>query len=84
MLTYPCGISNASVKIFETSCQVNAWASVLCFDSPRSSLLEMPAVLCSTPCVMLTALYLRLRITSQFTCQAATKISHILLIGTNK
>lgn len=79
MLTYSCGISNAPVEMFETSCRVNAWASVLCFDSPCSFPLEMPAVLCSTPCYadrpVLTA-------ENYFTVHLSS--SCILLIGTNK
>lgn len=91
-LTYLCEIPNASVQVFGIPCWINAWAfvmsvdsaCVLCFGFPYYCPLEMPAVLNGTPSVMVTAPYIRLRMTSQFTSQAAPKISHTLLIGTNK
>lgn len=91
-LMHLCVISDASMEAFGVPCGLNAWAFVLylglafvlCFSSPFLVPLEMPAVRSRTCCVMATTLYLRLRITSQFTCQAAPKIRPTLLIGTKK
>lgn len=79
-------------RCLEYHCRINAWAFVmyigsafvLCLGSFYQFLLEMPTAVHSTPCVLVTALYLNLRITSQLACQELPQISHTLLIGTNK